>query len=57
LHQATANPPELARSHPRAQQVRSAAGSLDAHGRQGPRLPITEDDQLDIPAFLRRQPN
>ena len=58
LHQALSSQPELARPHPRAQQVRSAAaGSLDPHGRPTPRLPVTEDDQLDIPAFLRRQPN
>ena len=31
-------------------------GSLDVHGRQAPAAkPISEDDQLDIPAFLRRQ--
>jgi cell division protein FtsZ len=57
LHPALSTQPELARPHPRAQQVRSAAGGLDAHGRPSPRLPVTEDDQLDIPAFLRRQPN
>jgi cell division protein FtsZ len=31
------------------------AASLDAHGRPAHRPPVTEDDQLDIPAFLRRQ--
>ena len=32
------------------------APSLDAHGRQTAR-PVSEEDQLDIPAFLRRQAN
>ena len=32
------------------------SGALDAHGRQAPAAkPASEDDQLDIPAFLRRQ--
>ncbi|MEP1208868.1 MAG: cell division protein FtsZ [Rhizobiaceae bacterium] len=31
-------------------------GALDVHGRSAPAAkPISEDDQLDIPAFLRRQ--
>lgn len=42
-----------ARPHP----VRSAAGSLDPHGRVSPRSPAADDDHLEIPAFLRRQPN
>jgi len=42
-----------ARPHP----VRSATGSLDPHGRAALRPPVTEDDHLEIPAFLRRQPN
>ena len=54
LHQALSSQPELARSHARSQPVRS---STDGHARATPRLPVTEDDQLDIPAFLRRQPN
>ncbi|MBL8574333.1 MAG: cell division protein FtsZ [Hyphomicrobiaceae bacterium] len=37
-------------------QARSATGNLDANGRQQPRF-AGEDDQLDIPAFLRRQAN
>ena len=57
LSHALSSQPDLTRPHARAQQVRSASGSLDAHGRPSPRLPVTEDDQLDIPAFLRRQPN
>jgi cell division protein FtsZ len=57
LHPALSSQPDLARSHSRAQQVRSATGSVETHGRPSPRLPVTEDDQLDIPAFLRRQPH
>jgi cell division protein FtsZ len=39
--------------------VRGASqGDLDIHGRQQPRqAPRPEDDQLEIPAFLRRQAN
>jgi cell division protein FtsZ len=36
-------------------QPRTAAGSLDPNGRPQPR--INDEDQLDIPAFLRRQAN
>lgn len=36
-----------------AQPPRAAAGQLDSHGRQPQRS--IEDDQLEIPAFLRRQ--
>jgi cell division protein FtsZ len=50
-------PSENARTHPRQQASRAPAGALDAHGRPPHRAPITEDDHLDIPAFLRRQPN
>jgi cell division protein FtsZ len=34
---------------------RSAAGGLDQHGRVSPVQNTPDDDQLDIPAFLRRQ--
>ena len=34
---------------------RSAPQGLDAHGRAMPIPHSSEDDQLDIPAFLRRQ--
>jgi cell division protein FtsZ len=34
---------------------RPAQGQLDVHGRQAPR-PAAEDEQLEIPAFLRRSP-
>jgi cell division protein FtsZ len=36
---------------------RSAPRGLDHHGRQAPVHNRNEDDQLDIPAFLRRQAN
>jgi cell division protein FtsZ len=35
---------------------RPATGQLDPQGRQAP-MPRSEDDQLEIPAFLRRQTN
>jgi len=38
---------------PRATAPRPLQGSLDAQGRPAPR-PAAEDDQLEIPAFLRR---
>ncbi|MGL4240366.1 MAG: cell division protein FtsZ [Beijerinckiaceae bacterium] len=44
---------EPARRAPQPQVQRSAAGQLDSHGRQPHRS--IEDDQLEIPAFLRRQ--
>ena len=36
---------------------RSAPQGLDQHGRSAPMHSYNEDDQLDIPAFLRRQAN
>ncbi len=36
---------------------RPAPQGLDQHGRQSPVHNLSEDDQLDIPAFLRRQAN
>jgi cell division protein FtsZ len=47
---------DLGRPQPR-QQPRQQAGALDPHGRPVPRPPVSEDDHLDIPAFLRRHPN
>jgi cell division protein FtsZ len=47
---------DLGRPQPR-QQPRQPAGALDPHGRPVPRPPVSEDDHLDIPAFLRRHPN
>ncbi len=45
--------PEPARRAPQPAAPRAAAGQLDSHGRQQQRS--IEDDQLEIPAFLRRQ--
>jgi cell division protein FtsZ len=36
-------------------EAANPAGSLDSHGRAGGAEPIQEEDQLEIPAFLRRQ--
>jgi cell division protein FtsZ len=36
---------------------RPALQGLDQHGRQAPVHNRSEEDQLDIPAFLRRQVN
>jgi cell division protein FtsZ len=36
---------------------RGTPHGLDMHGRAAPLHPLSEDDQLDIPAFLRRQAN
>jgi len=36
---------------------RRAPQGLDPHGRQAPVHNSPEDDQLEIPAFLRRQAN
>jgi cell division protein FtsZ len=60
------SPPErlsgrpVPRQEPRPEPVseyakRSAPQGLDQHGRQAPVHNRSEDDQLDIPAFLRRQ--
>jgi cell division protein FtsZ len=50
-------PRQLAQAIPapqRTQAPRPAQGQLDAQGRQQPRTVMTDDDQLEIPAFLRR---
>ena len=50
--------PDFARPQPRPLPARAPtapAANLDAHGRPAHRPPVTEDDHLDIPAFLRRQ--
>jgi cell division protein FtsZ len=36
---------------------RPRQGDLDAHGRALPGATRTSDDELEIPAFLRRQAN
>jgi cell division protein FtsZ len=48
---------EYGRPQPRVQAPRAPAGSLDPHGRPAARPMQSEDDQLEIPAFLRRQSN
>ncbi|MBV8472732.1 MAG: cell division protein FtsZ, partial [Hyphomicrobiales bacterium] len=47
---------EYGRPQPRPVPARPAQGALDPHGRAAPRGHV-EDDQLEIPAFLRRQSN
>ena len=49
-----AEPPADYRRQPREQQ-RGARGQLDSHGRQQPARAV--EDELEIPAFLRRQAN
>jgi cell division protein FtsZ len=51
-----AAPVDPGRAQPRPQSARSPS-ALDPHGRAVPRPPVSEDDHLDIPAFLRRQQN
>ena len=58
--QSSAEPraPELAEYAKRTPPSRPAAPhGLDHHGRQAPVAGHSEDDQLEIPAFLRRQAN
>jgi cell division protein FtsZ len=49
-----APPGDPGRAQPRPQPTRSSGG-YEPHGRAIPRPPVSEDDHLDIPAFLRRQ--
>jgi cell division protein FtsZ len=42
---------------PQAQGYRPAQGALDPHGRAPAQNRTIDDDQLEIPAFLRRQAN
>jgi cell division protein FtsZ len=54
----TARQPEGRPAEPVSEYARRAAPQgLDAHGRAAPVHNLTEEDQLDIPAFLRRQAN
>jgi cell division protein FtsZ len=51
-------PPAESRGEPISEYARRAAPQgLDAHGRQSPVHNPGDEDQLDIPAFLRRQAN
>ncbi len=49
-------PAEPVRAQPRPQPAR-ASGASEPHVRAVARPPVSEDDHLDIPAFLRRQQN
>ena len=49
-------PAEPARAQPRPQPAR-APSAYEPNGRAIARPPVSEDDHLDIPAFLRRQQN
>ena len=46
---------DYGRPQPRVAPPRPAQGSLDPHGRVAARPASLEEDQLEIPAFLRRQ--
>jgi cell division protein FtsZ len=48
---------EYAKRPQAPQGYRPAQGQLDPHGRPAPAPRAAEDDQLEIPAFLRRQAN
>ncbi len=55
---AMARPPEPRGPEPVSEYAkRPPHQGLDPHGRQAPVHNIVDDDQLDIPAFLRRQAN
>jgi cell division protein FtsZ len=49
--------PQRAPAAPTVPQYRAAQGNLDAQGRVAPQPRMMDDDQLEIPAFLRRQAN
>ena len=48
---------DLGRPQPRQQPQRQAAAAPSSHVKPVSRPPVSEDDHLDIPAFLRRQQN
>ncbi len=48
---------ELSRPQPRQHPSRQPAAASNPNGRPAPRPSVSEDDHLDIPAFLRRQQN
>ncbi|TXN64679.1 cell division protein FtsZ, partial [Methylobacterium sp. WL6] len=50
-------PPAPRVQAPVAPTYRPAQGNLDAQGRMAPQPRMMDDDQLEIPAFLRRQAN
>src|SRR5262249_2959076 len=54
----TARQPEGRRAEPVSEYARrTGPQGLDSHGRSAPVHNSAEEDQLDIPAFLRRQAN
>ncbi|MCJ2054330.1 cell division protein FtsZ [Methylobacterium sp. J-070] len=55
--QPPAPPAPRAPAPPAVPQYRPAQGNLDAQGRMAPQTRMMDDDQLEIPAFLRRQAN
>ena len=50
-------PPAPRAPAPAVPQYRPAQGNLDPQGRVAPQPRMMDDDQLEIPAFLRRQAN
>ncbi|KZC02779.1 hypothetical protein AU375_00863 [Methylobacterium radiotolerans] len=50
-------PAPRAPAAPAVPQYRPVQGNLDAQGRVAPQPRMMDDDQLEIPAFLRRQAN
>jgi cell division protein FtsZ len=50
-------PPAPRAPAPAVPQYRPAQGNLDPQGRAAPQPRMMDDDQLEIPAFLRRQAN
>jgi cell division protein FtsZ len=56
-HSAPVTHAEFGRPQSRPQPLRPSAAALEPQGRPAQRPPVTEDDHLDIPAFLRRHPN
>jgi cell division protein FtsZ len=48
---------DLGRPQPRPPAPRQPATAQEPHGRPVARPSVSEDDHLDIPAFLRRQQN
>ncbi|MGU3465698.1 cell division protein FtsZ [Methylobacterium sp. C33D] len=50
-------PAPRAPAAPAVPQYRPAQGNLDGQGRVAPQSRMMDDDQLEIPAFLRRQAN
>ena len=55
--QRPSRPAEPSAEHPASVYGKRPMQNLDIHGRQQPVQNSSEDDQLEIPAFLRRQSN